>query len=719
MPSVPTAEKVIFLAAAGLTSRTSRAAFLDNACAGEPDLRRRVEELLAAHDSLGGLSTGQAGDDTPTSTLAQSLVNADATVSPGWSSMGPGTRIGPCKLLQVIDEGGMGVVYLAEQTEGIAQRVALKLIKPGTDSSQVVARFEAERQALAMMDHPNIARVLTAGSTGTGQPYFVMELVNGIPITRYCDEYKLTPARRLELFVLVCQAIQHAHQKGIIHRDIKPSNVLVAISDGAPLPKVIDFGIAKATEQRPAERTMFTQVGMAIGTFQYMPPEQAEITLLGMDTRADVYSLGVLLYELLTGTTPLEPARFQGMDYSGVVRLIREEEPPAPSRRLSGSAQLPALASARGVEPGRLVRLVRGEMDWIVLKCLEKDRTRRYGTAEALAEDVLNYLHDRPVLAHPPSALYRVRKFARKHFEALLAVALLAATLVAGAVVSRWQAVQAIQARQELRRGLTRQVAERIEGDLGRFAAVGDALGATAARREDWTEAQLCEWMTEILRREPKVFGLCLAYEPRASPWKSGDHLYKCRTETRGQQVRTKVLEYKNGVHEEDWYKLAKDGRRPAWSEPFLDIGCGDIPMVTYVAPLIRGGKFIGVLTVDLSLAYFDQLRRWLADLNLSPQSYGFVLSPTGNVISHPDPEYDFGRRLEAGHRNPRNVTDPGSVDPAFASLARRMRKEGTGEARAVDPITTRPATFLFARVPLDRNDPNREWWTFVMVLEE
>ena len=334
---------------------------------------------------------------------------------------GPGTRIGPYKLREKIGEGGMGVVYLAEQEKPVRRRVALKIIKPGMDTEQVVARFEAERQALAMMDHPSIARVFDAGATDTGRPYFVMELVKGVPITEYCDTVHLTPKERLELFIPVCQAIQHAHQKGIIHRDVKPSNVLVTMQDGKPVPKVIDFGIAKATEQRLTERSLFTQHGAILGTLEYMSPEQAEMCAMDIDTRTDVYALGVLLYELLTGSTPLERARLRQSGYAEILRRIREEEPPKPSTRLSESNEpLPSVAAQRRTEPARLTKLVRGELDWIVMKAIEKDRTRRYETANGFARDIERYLEGDPVEAGPPSAAYRLRKYARKHRAALV-----------------------------------------------------------------------------------------------------------------------------------------------------------------------------------------------------------------------------------------------------------------------------------------------------------
>ena len=306
----------------------------------------------------------------------------------------PGTIIGPYKLLEQIGEGGMGVVFMAEQTQPIQRKVALKIIKPGMDTQQVIARFEAERQALALMDHPNIARVLDAGTTESGRPYFVMELVRGVPVTDYCDRHRLSIRERLELFVTICQAVQHAHQKGIIHRDLKPTNVLVTQHDGRPLVKVIDFGVAKATGQKLTEKTLFTGFAQLIGTPLYMSPEQAELSAPDVDTRSDIYSLGVLLYELLTGSTPFESERLKAAAFDEMRRIIREEEPPRPSTRISTLAQqaISTVSEKRNSDPRHLSRLFQGELDWIVMKTLEKDRNRRYETASALAADVEHYL---------------------------------------------------------------------------------------------------------------------------------------------------------------------------------------------------------------------------------------------------------------------------------------------------------------------------------------
>jgi serine/threonine protein kinase len=355
----------------------------------------------------------------------------------------PGAIIGTYKLLQQIGEGGMGVVFMAEQTEPVRRKVALKIIRPGMDSRQVIARFEAERQALALMDHPHIARVFNGGTTASGRPYFVMELVKGTPITRYCDEHHLPPRERLQLLLPVCQAVQHAHQKEIIHRDLKPSNVLVAEYDDRPVAKIIDFGVAKATGPRLTERTMFTEFGQVVGTLEYMSPEQAKLNALDIDTRSDIYALGVLLYELLTGTTPFEAKRLRQAAFDEVLRIIREEDPPRPSMRLSGTQELPAIAAKRGLEPRKLSGLVRGELDWIAMKCLEKDRNRRYETANGLARDIERYLHDEPVQACPPSSGYRLRKLVRQHKGPVLAATSVLLVLVGGIVGTTWGMLRA------------------------------------------------------------------------------------------------------------------------------------------------------------------------------------------------------------------------------------------------------------------------------------
>ena len=425
----------VFFAAMERESPEARAAYLDEVCGSDLELRRRVERLLAAQPKMGSFLDSPAAGPTMTLPSDQALE-------------GPGTLIGPYKLLEQIGEGGMGIVYMAEQTQPVRRKVALKIIKPGMDTRQVIARFEAERQALAIMDHPNIAKVLDAGATESGRPYFVMELVRGIPITEYCDQHRLPIHKRLDLFMQVCQAVQHAHQKGIIHRDIKPTNVLVTALDGVPLPQVIDFGIAKATGQSLTDKTLFTGFAQLIGTPLYMSPEQAELSAADIDTRSDIYSLGVVLYELLTGTTPFDQGTFRTAAFDEVRRIIREDEPPKPSTRLSAlGATLTTVSENRQTDARKLNRSLRGELDWIVMKALEKDRGRRYETASGLARDVERYLAGDPVEAGPPSGWYRLRKFAWRNRAVLTATSLVALTLIAGTTVSIWQAILARRAR--------------------------------------------------------------------------------------------------------------------------------------------------------------------------------------------------------------------------------------------------------------------------------
>jgi eukaryotic-like serine/threonine-protein kinase len=451
-----------------------RAAFLDHACATDAALRQRLEKLLDAHHEAGAFLEEAA---------LPRLVPALGPTEVQPITEKPGDRIGRYKLLQQIGEGGCGVVYMAEQEEPVRRRVALKVIKLGMDTKQVIARFEAERQALALMDHPNVAKVLDAGATEAGRPFFVMELVRGIKITDYCDQNNLSTRQRLDLFIQVCHAIQHAHQKGIIHRDIKPSNILVSLHDGVPVPVVIDFGIAKATEQKLTDKTLFTAFEQFIGTPAYMSPEQAEMSRLDLDTRSDIYALGVLLYELLTGRTPFDAKTLVAAGLEEMRRIIREEEPPKPSTRLtqelvaagvsprtkpSGGLAIPnakeaAADSRRRLQLREQVQLVRGDLDWIVMKCLEKDRARRYETANGLGLDVERHLRNEPVAACPPSTAYRVQKFVRRNRVMVVSVGAVAFALMAGIVVSSWETVRATRAKREESR--QRQTAEKARAD--------------------------------------------------------------------------------------------------------------------------------------------------------------------------------------------------------------------------------------------------------------
>ncbi len=428
----PARVKSLFLAAADLADPAERAAYLNHECGEDAELRARVEALLRANDasplpeSEPHEATGNYAPDAPAAL-------GPTTDYPRGDEQAGTVIAGKYTLVDLIGEGGMGSVWRARQTEPVKRFVAVKLIKAGMDSKQVLARFEAERQALALMDHPNIAKVLDGG-LHEHRPFFVMELVKGVPITDFCDARKLTPKERLELFVPVCQAIQHAHQKGIIHRDIKPSNVLIALYDDKPVVKVIDFGVAKATGGTLTEHTIETGFGGVVGTPQYMSPEQATLNNLDIDTRSDVYALGVLLYELLTGSPPFARKELQKAGLLEILRVVREEEPPRPSAKLSTAKALPSLSANRGTEPKKLTGLLRNELDWIVMKALEKDRARRYETANGFAADVLRYLGGEAVQAHPPSTVYRLKKFVKRYKGQVLAASLVFLALVAGIV---------------------------------------------------------------------------------------------------------------------------------------------------------------------------------------------------------------------------------------------------------------------------------------------
>ncbi len=472
-------EKALFETVSTMTDAQLRAAFLDQACRGNAALRARLEKLLAVQAPAEEFF---ASSPVPVREAATKHNGSPAADGPSPEHDGPtglpeglNTRIGRYRLLHRLGEGGCGVVYCAEQEEPVKRRVALKVIRLGMDTESVIARFEAERQALAMMDHPNIAHVLDAGATESGRPYFVMELVRGVKITEFCNEKHLDTRERLGLFTQVCHAVQHAHQKGVIHRDIKPSNILVTLHDGVPVPKVIDFGIAKATEGRLTDHTVFTAYNHFIGTPAYMSPEQAEMTGLDVDTRSDIYSLGVLLYELLTGRTPFDNQTLLQSGLDGMRQTLRDQDPEPPSRFISSfqTDELTATALSRHVEPPKLISQLKGDLDWIVMKALEKDRSRRYETANGLSMDVQRYLDNEPVVARPPSKLYRLRKLVRRNKVVFASGAAVSAALIVGLGLSTWLFFKERDLRRETERGRVNEVLLRRQAEAR--ATIGQA----------------------------------------------------------------------------------------------------------------------------------------------------------------------------------------------------------------------------------------------------
>jgi tetratricopeptide (TPR) repeat protein len=501
MSDVKADAKAIFVEGLDCQGADELRRYLEQACGSDAALRRRVDELLQAHRDAGAFLGGAENQDASTDQPVAQGPGPRTVNGPGLAEC-PGTTIGPYKLMEQIGEGGMGLVFVAEQQHPVRRKVALKVIKPGMDTRQVIARFEAERQALALMDHPHIAQVHDGGTTPAGRPYFVMELVKGVPITTYCDHNQLPVRERLALFVDVCQAVQHAHQKGIIHRDLKPSNVLVASHDGKPVVKVIDFGVAKALGQELTDKTVYTQLCQLIGTPLYMAPEQAGESSLDVDTRSDIYALGVLLYELLTGTTPFDRERFKGAGYEEIRRIIREEEPPRPSTRISTLGQAaPTVSAQRQSDPKRLSTLLRGESDWIVMKALDKDRNRRYETASAFAADVQRYLADEPVLACPPSTGYRFRKLVRRNKVLFVTATIVAATLMAASLVvawkwldadTAWRAESVANGRASEALALAQDRGEQLQKDLDRLNAANGhvELAHLLADSGQWDQAE-------------------------------------------------------------------------------------------------------------------------------------------------------------------------------------------------------------------------------------
>jgi len=510
-------EKSIFLDALDIESPIEREIFIGSACQGNPELLASVTALLREHERQDNPV------DKPLASSPLPFVGLEDEQTALWSAQDgqifptPGTLIGAYKLMEQIGEGGFGLVYVADQQEPIRRRVALKIIKPGMESRDVLARFDAERQAIAMMDHPNIARIFDAGVTESAQPYFVMELVRGVPLTTFCDNHQLNIPERLKIFITICHAVQHAHQKGIIHRDLKPSNILITMQDGEPVVKVIDFGIAKAIGQSLTRKTIYTRFASMVGTPAYMSPEQAQMSVGDVDTRSDIYSLGVLLYELLTGSTPFTTERLESVGFDELRRIIREEEPQRPSTRLStaNNEMAGTVANNRRLDPAKPSTSLKRDLDWIVMKALDKDRNRRYSAAGALAQDVSRFLVDQPVEARPPSQWYRFSKFARRNKAAISTAAMVAGTLILGTAMSLWQAYVAVRERDEKDIALKQaraaeDVANAARLDLEEFtarlnsSAIMLASGRVHADAEHWADAY--EAYTAATKTQPKYF---------------------------------------------------------------------------------------------------------------------------------------------------------------------------------------------------------------------
>lgn len=675
----------IFFAALEKGTPEERVAYLDAACGDDANLRQRVERLLAAHPQVGSFleSPVQGEVDAveartiPPSADFRSL--EDFGNLPGLvettSYRSPSERVGSViagryKLLETLGQGGMGAVFMAQQTEPVKRLVALKLIKLGMDSRQVLIRFEAERQALALMDHPHIAKVLDAGATDSGRLFFVMELVKGVPITRFCDERQLSPRERLDLFIPVCHAIQHAHQKGVIHRDIKPTNVLVALYDDRPVPKVIDFGVAKAAGSQLTDASLVTGFGAIVGTPEYMSPEQAQLNQLDIDTRSDVYALGILLYELLTGTTPIDKKRLGQDALLEILRVIREEEPPRPSTRLSTSEALASIAATRKTEPAKLAKLMRGELDWIVMKCLEKERSRRYETANGLARDLERYLHDEVVEARPPTAGYRLRKFVRRNKGRVVAGSLLAAMLLLmiGLIAygAWWADKQSAERRHEQaliaarNNDAIKATLDRVEAALkeGRIDEAGTLLGQADRQMEEQAAADLRARHQQLKRDERTVRELNDIFEERWMISRSDTRLDNTRAKRRypalfqnydlavGREPAAQTVEkihrslirdaISSGVAE--WFFV--DPKYPGLlavtdlldSEPVraalrAAIVAGDMDLIAKLAKSIDGSKLSPAFAIGLAIHNIGDVSILKAAWTAHPDSFALALT--------------------------------------------------------------------------------------------
>jgi serine/threonine protein kinase/tetratricopeptide (TPR) repeat protein len=693
-----------------------RAAFLDRACAGRPQLRAAVEARLAAHTTSGATAESArelTGDYTPGPEDVSPTEPEPPRTTGEPSPSAAGTVIaGRYALIEKIGEGGMGEVWVAEQTEPVKRRVAVKLIKAGMDTRAVLRRFEAERQALALMDHPNIARVFDGGMAANHRPFFVMELVNGLPLTRFCDEAKLTPRQRLELFIPVCQAVQHAHQKGIIHRDLKPSNILVTMYDGKPVPKVIDFGVAKATGAQPADEGALTQFGAVVGTLEYMAPEQAGLSALDIDTRADIYSLGVILYELLTGLRPFDPQRLRRAAPDELIRIIREEEPSRPSARLSTDEALPSRAAVRQTEPKKLMALMRGELDWIVMKCLEKPRERRYETANALARDLQRYLADEPVEARPPAAGYRLRKFLTRHKGPALAAAAVLLALVGSAAVSSTAAVmiwreqkrtEAERANAAANADAAIEVVRNLSTYVESYEMGSGSAAATEAQRKERLEAALASY-ERLLSVHP---------EDPALRWSVARMQ---RMNANLSRFLDKTTEAEKSYHEAIrlFNQLAAD--YPEKSD-YRELGA--LTLHDFGQFLQRLGRYQeAARMLDESIGLFDQLER------AQPNEPKYQRNLALMLMGRSDREYQVGRLAESEQAARKAMalyarladtpgTRPEPLDPLFRAMAEHNLAVTLREEGRIDDALAAHDSAVERMAGMTKVTNSRDAWSF------
>jgi tetratricopeptide (TPR) repeat protein len=684
-----------------------RAAFLDVACAGQPQLRAAVEALLAAHEASGSLldrppaELGHTVDPEPgpARPLATGEYTPEPAASPAVATTGshpqgaPGLVIaGRYSLVEKLGEGGMGEVWVARQTEPVKRKVALKLITAGLDSRAVLARFQQERQALALMDHPNIARALDGGLTPTGQPFFVMELVNGLPLTKFCDEARLSPKDRLELFVPICQAVQHAHHKGIVHRDLKPANILVTLIDGRPVPKVIDFGVAKATAGKLTDKSLSTQFGAVVGTLEYMSPEQVGFAGEDIDTRADIYSLGVILYELLTGLRSLDAKRLKKAALTEMIRILREEEPSKPSTRLSTDESLPSLAALRQTEPRKLMALLRGELDWVVMKCLEKGRDRRYETANGLARDLQRYLADEPVEARPPTAAYRLGKFLRRHRGPVLAASLVLLALLGGIVGTTVGMLGAEQRRVEAEEARGREAEQRARAERARDRTRQALDAMTSSVTGDSLTTQKA-----ISDEQKKFLTEVLTYYQEFAGEKADDEPSRARTARAA--LRVGQIEYRLGRQEKAAAadRLARDGLAklaadfPAVRRYQIDLGGAYCNFGSLIRDGGQSGKSLEWYgkAVRILTTVYDQDRRVVLARQFLRNSHWGRATAYDRLRQYAEALKDWGRAVELsppqeqpGIRASRATTrvNAGQVAEAVAEVA-ALTKMGTWSA--------------------------------------